>query len=107
MTPIPTKLRKQMSEDPWYTRCCRCGDPRRVEWHHTIIYASKQVQEAWAIVPACEDCHKKVNEDKNVKDYFIHVSLNRAMDSELQRISKVINYFRLRKQLNQKYAPNK
>lgn len=95
-----------MSKDPFYKFCSRCGDFRKVEWHHTIIFASKQLQEKWAIVPACQDCHKQVGQDKNVKQYFEWIALRRATDKELQAISKVINYFRLKALLNKKYEQN-
>jgi hypothetical protein len=104
MTPIPPKLRKEMSEDPWYRQCCRCGSLTRIEWHHVIIFAGRQLQEKWAIVPTCEECHRLVNTVQEVKDYFLWVALNRATDKEMFFISKVISYSRMRELLNKKYA---
>jgi hypothetical protein len=51
MRPIPKKLRDELNSDPYYSRCClNNGDcDGRVEWHHTIIYQSRQLQEKWAI----------------------------------------------------------
>jgi len=107
MTKIPKKLREEMSVDPWYSRCCRCGDPRNVQWHHVFIFKGRQVQGRWAIVPACEDCHTKVKEDRNVKEFFEWIALGRGTESELKEISKVINYFRIKMLLDKKFVKPK
>jgi len=58
MRPIPQKLRKQLSEDPFMEACCYPGCAcKEVEWHHSVIYARKQVNEKWAILPLCHEHH--------------------------------------------------
>lgn len=106
MRPIPLKIRKQINNDPWYKFCCRCGDYRKIEIHHTIIWQGRQLNELWSLVPACNDCHRKVGQDRNVKEYFEWIALRRATDKEIQAISKVINYFRLLENYNKKFYGN-
>jgi hypothetical protein len=55
---IPPKLRRELSEDPYYQVCARgwenCSPCRgRITWEHAILYAGRQVQERWAIIPLC------------------------------------------------------
>lgn len=60
MRPIPKKLLDDMLQDPYYKKCIRehtrkCGG--RITLEHAIIYAGKQVNEKWAILPVCERHH--------------------------------------------------
>lgn len=115
MTTIPQKTRKQMSVDPEYTRCALQGllpdligtCAGRVTREHALYYASKKVQEQYAIPPICAK-HHGVDEyqdggscPKEVREW---VALNRATDDDLRAISKAVNYFRKREVLNQKYG---
>ncbi len=100
MTPIPLKLRKQLASDPFYKFCARGGLHShtcngRITWEHAIIYAGKQVQERWAIIPLCEKAHS-VNKhqdggdlNKNINEW---IALNRASGEDLLRMSKGIDY---------------
>lgn len=97
MRPIPLKLREQIASDPFMKKCCLCKESK-AEWHHAIIYARKQLNEKWAIVPACEKCHKTRIEE------LLRVALNRATLQELIRISKAEDYIRKKKYLNEKYG---
>lgn len=101
MRPIPTKLREEMSNDPFYMKCCLAhlgGCQGRIEWHHSIIYAGRQLNEKWAILPACQYHHRSV---AHFNFKFIQIALNRATDEELLSISKAENYIDLRKRLNE------
>ena len=100
MKAIPQRIRREMAADPWYSRCAICGDPRKVEWHHVFIYRGSQIQEKWAIVPACEEHHRMVKTRRRIKEAFERIALNRATDNELRAVSKAINYIRERKRLN-------
>ncbi len=56
MTPIPAKLRKEIAADPFYEHCIRLHEGEcsgHITWEHAWIYAGKQIQEKWAIVPLC------------------------------------------------------
>jgi len=52
---IPPLLREMMSEDPYYKVCARSNSEceGRITWEHTLLYAGKQIQEKWAIIPLC------------------------------------------------------
>lgn len=55
MRKIPQKLRDELAADPYYKTCARksgeCSG--RITWEHAVIYAGRQVNERWAIVPLC------------------------------------------------------
>jgi hypothetical protein len=103
MRPIPKKLREEMSQDPYYSRCClndhECEG--RVTWHHTIIIRNRQISEKWAIVPACQYHHDHTN--KEYLERLELVALNRASVTDLQAISKAIDWVQRRSYLRSKY----
>jgi len=113
MNKIPPKLREEMAQDGYYSTCSRKAifedhicqpDPltgKMVEWEHTLIFASKQIQEKWAIIPICWFTHRGGHLDKEKN---VIIALNRATDDELRKYSKTINYIELRKRLNKKYG---
>lgn len=92
--------------------CARAGDDcvGRITWEHTLIYAGKQIDEAWAIIKLCEYHHdvnfQQGNGDLN-KEINVWIALNRATDAELLQYSKAINYIRMRGILNDKYGKTK
>ena len=112
MRPISARVRKQISEDPEYQICMLraylghvCGG--RLTREHALIHAGKQVDAKFAIISCCakgqevdqyQDAHTM---DKNLNRW---VALNRATDEELDALSKVINYRRLRDRLNDIYG---
>ena len=89
MRPIPKKLLKEILKDPFYQTCIRhkekkCGG--RITFEHAIIYAGKQVNEKWCILPVCER-HHGVNsyQDRGDMDKKYHewVAVNRmTIDDE-------------------------
>ena len=87
MTPIPPKLRKEMSEDEYYTRCVRANFEcsGRVTWEHAWIYGGRQIQEKWAIIPLCVFHHlgAGLNKKENQK-----ISLLRATEEDLLKYPK-------------------
>jgi hypothetical protein len=109
MRKIPESLREEMANDPYYKKCARADEHNcagRITWEHAIIYAGKQLNEKWAILPICE-FHHEVNNyqdrgDLN-KEKHIWLALNRATNNELSQISKATNYLQLRERLNAKY----
>ena len=110
MSKIPAKLLKEILADPYYKQCarkCDGGCAGRITFEHAIIFAGRQLQELWAIVPICAR-HHEVDEYQDNGDLDkarnVHIALNRATDAELDRISKVINYRRERRRLNNIYG---
>lgn len=109
MRKISDPVRKVINTDPYYTKCARCNEGTckgRITMEHTLIYAGKQIDEVWAIIPLCE-YHHAVNQYQDggdlKKELNICIALNRATDEELLKYSKATNYIALRKQLNEKY----
>lgn len=110
MRPIPQKLRNRISEDPYYETCSRSEDgdcDGRITIEHAIIYAGRQLNELWALIPLCT-WHHAVNEhqdggslDKSKNEW---IALCRASDEELMAISKVVDYKQKRDYLNTIYA---
>lgn len=106
MRPIPNKMREEMGRDPYYQRCCITGRPRgvvKVEWHHNLIFAGRQVNEKWCILPVSEAIHIRARE-KEMKEKLDWVMLNRGTDEELLRYSKAENLLEKRDKLNAKYG---
>lgn len=102
MRSIPKKLKDEMSRDPFYKRCCISGATHeKIDWHHTIIFAGRQLNEAWAIVPLARSIHENI---VKYQDKCLWIALNRASESDLRRYSKAIDYIRLRNRLNEKYG---
>lgn len=106
MRPIPDRMRAEMQADPFYQRCCLTGKQAgvaRIEWHHNLIFAGRQVNEKFCILPLCKTMHSKAN-NVQVRELLDWVMVNRATDEELQRFSKVINWVQRKKYLNGKYT---
>lgn len=100
MRQIPKQLKEEMANDKYYEKCCLShlgGCIGRIEWHHSIIYAGKQLNEKFAILPACKYHHTNVS---TFNDNFLHIALQRATDDELRAISKAIPYLKLKETLN-------
>ena len=103
-------MREEMANDQYYQTCSRkidggCGG--RITWEHAVIFAGKQLNEKWAIIPLCERHHGVgTYQDGGIldKQRNMHSALNRATDEELKRISKSVNYLELRDRLNQEYG---
>ena len=91
MNNIPKKLKEEMATDPFYARCCITGalaKDTKVDWHHNLIFAGRQVQEKWCILPLAKHVHDYIVKYKEQCDWIM---LNRADDDTLRRFSKAIN----------------
>lgn len=110
---IPLKMRAAMDKEPYYHRCARqdalhdhiCeADPLDgvlIDWEHAIIFAGKQVQQRWAIIPSCWWAHRGQGLKKEIN---VWIALNRATDAELEAHSKAIPLKRERDRLNAIYG---
>ena len=101
MRPIPPKMREQMSRDPYMEFCIHPGCKNIPEWEHAFIYAGKQINEKWAIVPCCMYHHRGEGLDKHFNQW---VAINRATEEELQKYGKK-NWAQLKATLNEEYGP--
>jgi len=111
MNNVPKKLRKELSGDPEYSRCAligyhECGG--RITWEHAIIFAAKQVQARWAIIPLCaagQNVDQYQDSGRMDKKRNVWVALNRATGQELRSVSKSVDYVFERERLNAIYGP--
>ncbi len=107
MNKIPPKLRKQLADDPFYRRCCITGEASkswdRIQWHHNMTFAGKQVQARFAILPVLKSVHERAN-NKQVREKLDWVMLNRMSTEDLWLYGKGINWFGRLEYLNNKYG---
>jgi len=98
---IPHALKEKLKKDPFMRRCALEDEncKGRIEWHHVFIFAGKQIQESWAIAGACSEYHHRFADRTDIKKRFVHVCLSRASDSELAPYCKVIDYVKMKHEL--------
>lgn len=87
MRPIPSKLKNQILEDDYYRRCARQDQfcEGRITWEHCFVYAGKQVNEKWAIIPLCWHHHLGKGLDKAVNRA---IAIARATAEDLAKYPK-------------------
>lgn len=114
MRKIPPSLLKEILADPYYKKCAvafRGGCKGRITIEHAIIYAGRQVNEKWGLVPICA-YHHEVDQYQDGggmnKELNMMVALNRATDEDLDKMAggdktKSAYYKQQRKYLNEKY----
>lgn len=90
---IPKKLREEMSNDPYYKVCARSNSEckSRITWEHALMYAGKQIQEKWAIIPLCEFHHLG---NGLVKTFNQMIAFSRATKEELKKYPKLTIHYR-------------
>lgn len=88
MNSIPPKLRVQLASDLYMGVCARRNAEceGRITWEHAWLYAGKQIQEAWAIIPLCEHHHLGTGLHKPTNQL---IALNRATPEELKKYPNV------------------
>jgi hypothetical protein len=104
MNNIPPKLRAEIALDPFYQRCCITGAWSRntkIDWHHNLLFAGKQVQAKFAILPLAREVHDNIVLHKEKCDWIM---LNRATDEQLKKYSRAADLFAKRDRLNKKYG---
>lgn len=107
MRRISDRVKKKLLDRP--NKCQRGNSECKghITWEHALIYAGRQIDEAWAIVKLCE-YHHGVNSYQDGgdlrKEVNVWIALNQAEIGELDKYSKAINYRELRKKLNKKYG---
>ena len=109
MNPIPSKLKKELSKDPYYKRCFLTGFTAfKIDFHHCCTYQGKQINEKWNILPIWWRKHSPYGDEdsvhncKKTKDLVELIALKRATKKDLQKYRKANLEQRL-KYLNNKY----
>jgi len=82
MAPIPAKIKRLLSYDPFMKQCIYEGCAGIPEWDHAFTYAGNQIQEVWAIVPACEYHHRGPGFNKRYNQFR---ALQRATSDDLAK----------------------
>lgn len=83
MRPISPRVRKLIDSDPFYTKCCITGEPNP-SMEHCWLYAGKQIDEAWAIVPLAYRFNTS-HPPKDIKEKCQLISLGRATQEDLSK----------------------
>jgi len=102
MRKIPHSLQEDMANDPFYKKCCISGvSTGKIDWHHNLIYAGRQVNEKWCILPLAKQVHDNIQKHKEICDWIM---LSRATEHDLRGYSKAIDYIALKARLITKYG---
>src|ERR1035437_5821985 len=103
MRKIPDEVLEEIMKDWFYKKCCvadeKCSG--RIEWHHNLIYAGKQVNEKWCILPLLQGVHRDIVKYKEKCNWIM---VNRMTDEQLNKYSKAINYRLMKANLNHIYG---
>ena len=91
-----------MALDPFMKKCIHPDCFAKPEWEHAWIYAGKQINEAWAIVPVCTYHHRGSGLDK---DYNRYRSIIRATTMDFSKYPRT-DWKQLKEFLTKKYANN-
>ena len=81
--------------------CIHMGCMAKPEWEHAWIYAGKQINEAWAIVPVCYHHHRGDGLDKEFNQYM---ALCRADLDDLCKRMPRRDWKQIYSYLSKKYA---
>lgn len=103
MRVIPLKLRKQLEADDFMKKCILTGETVDISWEHPWIYAGRQINEAWAIVPVV----KRLNTSSmppRMKNYCRWISLIRAKPEDLAKYPKK-NWAQEKRNLDRMFLP--
>jgi hypothetical protein len=100
MRPIPIKIRKELANDPFMQKCIYENCQGSPEWEHAFIYAGRQINESWAIVPVCSYHHRGAGLDKEYNQFH---SILRATEEDFRKYPR-FDWQRLKKYLIKKYG---
>lgn len=100
MRPIPLKLRKEIANDKFMQKCIYKNCQNHPEWEHAFIYAGRQINEKWAIVPVCTYHHRGKGLNKEFNQY---IAISRATEEDFAKYPR-FDWKRLKQYLINKYA---
>ena len=106
MRPIPAAIRKIIATNPYYRVCARAAEGECdgiITIEHAYIYAGKQINEIWALLPLCWYHHLG---DGLIKWLNQYLALERATDEDLAKYPKN-DWKQLRHYLRKKYEEYK
>jgi hypothetical protein len=93
---IPPDILNDILSDPFYTQCARKSDggcSGRITFEHALLYAGRQIQEKWAIIPLC--CrHHSIGEfmdtgllDKSKNEWLAICRMTRKDEQRYPRVN--------------------
>ena len=90
MRPIPKKLRYKLSNDPFYKKCCIADKhcQGQIEWHHNLIYAGRQQNEPFCILPLCS-YHHSIEKNREIKPRLNEIMFSRATAEDKQKYPRL------------------
>lgn len=109
MNGLPETLKEELVRDPFYALCARqealhdhvCmpnpSNGMPIEWEPVVLHEGAPILRRFAIVPLCWSARIGSNAIRAIN---VWIALNRATTSELLEISRSIDYFRARSDLN-------
>ena len=111
---IPIELREELSKDPFYWKCCITGEFKeatrgdgsrcKIEFHHNLIFAGRQVQEKECILPVTQEVHAQAR-NVEMREKLDLVMLRRMSDVQIDYFSKAVNLRQRLKYLENKFSP--
>jgi hypothetical protein len=88
MRPIPIKQREKMSKNPYYKKCCLCGETQgKIDYHHNVIFGGRQANDEECILPLCLICHDGARNSK-VKEKLDLIMYRRMSDATFMKYDK-------------------
>lgn len=110
MRAISKKVKDELLADPRMKVCARRDEGNcdgRITFEHALIYAGRQLDEAWAILGICE-YHHGVNKHQDGgamnKEKHEWLALRQAPEGRLKELGKAVNYEQKLLYLNSKYG---
>jgi len=91
---ISPKLKAELSQDPFYKKCCLTGrTDGKIDFHHNATFQGKNIQEKFAILPVHEDIHQyHKGITSEVKQKLNKIMAQRMTEEELDYYSKAVDY---------------
>lgn len=104
MQPIPMKLRRKLSDNPFMRKCCWCGVESGIEWNHALIYSGRQISEEYAIIPLCRKCHRGYSGTikAEIKEYCEMLAIVRGLQDLIIKYPK-FNWLQRKDYLTKKF----
>lgn len=83
MRRISKKVKEELENAVRMESCEICGK-KEVQWHHVLQYAGRQIDEPFAIAPACFKHHEQATTFP-IREQFEWYALQRMTDADLAK----------------------
>ncbi len=107
---IPKQVKEELENDPRMKQCCLWyldGCDGRIEWHHNLIYAGRQVNIPEAILPLCK-AHHDIADHKEIKQRLDWVMFSLWNEAHFEMFPKSARILKIRQRyLKMRYGEGK